>query len=374
MCPFFGFFRVAVPRGLTTVHYFLFFVFFRLEPVQNPLQEMRPILLNGHGRSITLVKYNHDGDILFTISKDKSASAWWSDTGDRLGTYDGHNGAIWDLDCSADSSMVVTGSGDSSAIIWNCETGEILARLPHRGPVHNVSLSEGGKHLFTVSKAIGSAGVYKLRLYELNESIRQLNPLGEEETLEPVQVVDIPEAVCGVWMPLNRGLMIGTNTGDLMLFPFDEGRIIDDPDSVHRIDAHKGKINRIEFNREKTLFITASKDTTAKLFDSRDLVCRKIFYTPAPINHAAISPLFDHVMTGGGQDAKDVTTTSAQHGKFMVRFFHTIYTEEFGRVKGHFGPVNSGSWRNFSSHFIAPRCLLFGVALSEPMLILWIMS
>jgi translation initiation factor 3 subunit I len=128
-------------------------------------------------------------------------------------------------------------------------------------------------------------------------------------------------------------------------FDLDAGGIIDDPELVHKIVAHQGKINRINFNREKTLFITASKDSTAKLFDSRDLVCRKIFHTPAPINHAALSPLFDHVMTGGGQDAKDVTTTSAQHGKFMVRFFHTIYTEEFGRVKGHFGPVNSGALR-----------------------------
>jgi translation initiation factor 3 subunit I len=70
-----------------------------------------------------------------------------------------------------------------------------------------------------------------------------------------------------------------------------------------------------------------------------------VYNTPAPINHAAISPLFDHVMTGGGQDARDVTTTSARQGKFMVRFFHTIYQEEFGRVKGHFGPVNTGPSR-----------------------------
>ena len=171
--------------------------------------------------------------------------------------------------------------------------------------------------------------------------------------MEPVQIVDVPEAVCGVWMPLNRGIMIGTAHGRLMLYPFQDGHIIGDSDSVHIIDAHDNKINRIEFNREKTLFITASKDTTAKLFDSRELVCRKIFSTPAPINHAAISPLFDHVMTGGGQDAKDVTTTSARQGKFMVRFFHTIYTEEFGRVKGHFGPVNSvafhPSGRGFAS-------------------------
>lgn len=35
-----------------------------------------------------------------------------------------------------------------------------------------------------------------------------------------------------------------------------------------------------------------------------------------------------------------VTTTSSSVGKFEARFFHMIYEEEFGRVKGHFGPIN----------------------------------
>ena len=37
----------------------------------------------------------------------------------------------------------------------------------------------------------------------------------------------------------------------------------------------------------------------------------------------------------------DVTTTSTRVGKFDARFFHMVFEEEFGRVKGHFGPINS---------------------------------
>ncbi|KAJ8268227.1 hypothetical protein COCON_G00133990 [Conger conger] len=48
----------------------------------------------------------------------------------------------------------------------------------------------------------------------------------------------------------------------------------------------------------------------------------------------------DHVVMGGGQEAMDVTTTSTRIGKFEARFFHAAYEEEFGRVKGHFGPIN----------------------------------
>lgn len=37
----------------------------------------------------------------------------------------------------------------------------------------------------------------------------------------------------------------------------------------------------------------------------------------------------------------DVTTTSARQGKFEARFYHKIFEDEIGRVKGHFGPLNT---------------------------------
>ena len=36
-----------------------------------------------------------------------------------------------------------------------------------------------------------------------------------------------------------------------------------------------------------------------------------------------------------------VTTTSLRQGKFETRFWHKIFEEEVGRVKGHFGPINT---------------------------------
>ena len=37
----------------------------------------------------------------------------------------------------------------------------------------------------------------------------------------------------------------------------------------------------------------------------------------------------------------DVTTTSSRQGKFEARFYHRIFEDEIGRVKGHFGPLNT---------------------------------
>jgi translation initiation factor 3 subunit I len=39
-----------------------------------------------------------------------------------------------------------------------------------------------------------------------------------------------------------------------------------------------------------------------------------------------------------------VTTTTAKGNKFEARFFHLVFEEEVGRVKGHFGPINTVSF------------------------------
>ena len=52
------------------------------------------------------------------------------------------------------------------------------------------------------------------------------------------------------------------------------------------------------------MFISASKDTTAKLFDCDSLECLKTYKTDRPVNSAAISPIDEH---GGGQQAIEVT-------------------------------------------------------------------
>ncbi|KAM7335968.1 hypothetical protein ACRRTK_004461 [Alexandromys fortis] len=108
-----------------------------------------------------------------------------------------------------------------------------------------------------------------------------------------------------------------------------------------QIDSNEPYINDIQLSRDVTMFVTASKDNTAKLFDSLSLEHQKTFRTESPVNSAALSPNYDHVVLGGGQEAVDVTTTSTRIGKFEASFFHLAFEEEFGRVKGHFGPINS---------------------------------
>ena len=97
----------------------------------------------------------------------------------------------------------------------------------------------------------------------------------------------------------------------------------------------------IQWSADRTYFITASKDKTAKIISARDLSLLKTFPADTPLNTAAMTPKKDFVILGGGQAAMDVTTTSSRQGKFEARFYHKIFEDEIGRVRGHFGPLNT---------------------------------
>ena len=137
------------------------------------------------------------------------------------------------------------------------------------------------------------------------------------------------------WLALNEALFVTFDNGAIRLYDPVTG------DEIDEFFAHEKKINRVSFNKDKTLFITASADFTAKLYDAVDMKHLKTYKTDRPVNAAVISETKDHILLGGGQEAMSVTTTAGKVGKFETRFFHLVYEEEFGTVKGHFGPINA---------------------------------
>lgn len=74
---------------------------------------------------------------------------------------------------------------------------------------------------------------------------------------------------------------------------------------------------------------------------TRNLAILKTYVSDTPLNSATITPKKEYVILGGGQAAMDVTTTSARQGKFEARFYHKVFEDEIGRVRGHFGPLNT---------------------------------
>lgn len=84
----------------------------------------KPLLLQGHERSITQIKYNREGDLLFSASKDQIPNVWYSLNGERLGSFDGHQGTVWCIDVNWETTRFMSGSADQSLKLWDCSTGE----------------------------------------------------------------------------------------------------------------------------------------------------------------------------------------------------------------------------------------------------------
>jgi len=87
---------------------------------------MRLIVLSGHERPISSLKFNRDDDLLFTASADRTINLWNPENGERLGTYEGHTGAVSDIDVDYFSKRLVSCSADGCVKIWNVENGAEL--------------------------------------------------------------------------------------------------------------------------------------------------------------------------------------------------------------------------------------------------------
>lgn len=311
---------------------------------------MRPLLLKGHERSITYIRFNKDGDLLFSCAKDAQPTLWRSTNGERLGTYMGHNGAVFYLDVNDDSKLLLTASGDQTCKLWAVETGRELFTFEHKGPVKCVAWEEGDRGFATASDPFGKEIPAAIHFYAL-----AANPSEQSSTPRLSVTVD-PEnprikTTRIAWLPLNKALVTCSEKGHMSLIDPTTGEV------TARWKAHESEITSIGFNKEKSLCITASRDMTAKLWDCGASISSKeappegmkmppfkllkTYQADTPLNGAAISPFREHVVLGGGQDAMSVTTTSADAGRFESRFHHMVFGHELARVKGHFGPINT---------------------------------
>lgn len=131
----------------------------------SPVQ--RPFLLKGHSRPLTHVKFNREGDLLFSAAKDHTPCVWYAHNGERLGTFNGHNGTVYALDINFDTTRLVTASADRSVKLWDIKSGQELHRsaaqtrpppywcsmlphsFPHKSMVRSVGWSEGDTMILT---------------------------------------------------------------------------------------------------------------------------------------------------------------------------------------------------------------------------------
>ncbi|PVV03647.1 hypothetical protein BB560_001873 [Smittium megazygosporum] len=294
---------------------------------------MRPILLQGHTRPLTQIKYNREGDLLFSVAKDKVVNAWYAHNGERLGTYDGHEGALFSVDVNSSTTMLVTGAADNTIRLWEVKTGKLLHTWKTNTSVKRVEFSKDDNYIVALTE--------KQMKFESEILIYKINDLGTPQPSSPVvSIFPHPsKATVVAWSYYNKYIIAAHEDGSVSLYDWH----VSDPEKqlVKNVQVHSSSITDLQTSEDGTYFITAARDKAACLLDADNLDIIKKYSTDAALNTAAIVPDKDLIVLGGGQAASEVTTTSSRQGKFESRFYHKIFEHEVGRVKGHFGPINT---------------------------------
>ncbi|KAF2665623.1 eukaryotic translation initiation factor-like protein 3 subunit [Microthyrium microscopicum] len=292
---------------------------------------MRPVLLSGHERALTQVKYSSDGDLIFTVAKDQIPSVWFSANGERLGSYSGHVGAVWTVDVNPDTTLLATGAADNTMRLWNVKTGKLLKTWEFESSIKRVEFSPDGRQLLGVTERRQNV-LPSIMVFDIIPDVD-----AEQSSEHALRIIcDESKATVAGFSYNAKYIIAGHEDGTVTQYDGKTGEYIDN------IQAHEEEmqVTDLQWSPDRTYFITSSKDKSAKLITTDDLEVLKTYVTDTPLNSAAIFPVKDYVILGGGQAAMDVTTTSARQGKFEARFYHKIFEDEIGRVRGHFGPLN----------------------------------
>jgi len=313
---------------------------------------MKPIILQGHIRPIRDIKFNKDGDLLFTGSNDRFVTLWASETGERIGTYQ-HSAAVINIAVTQDSKILITGDATGGCYFWDLNSGNLLRKLEKDATmsVKYLDLSFGDQKLCFAYGGRTKESISAIDIFNIKDifSAKADNTTKVINDLVPIYTVTSEKSKFSncKWINLNRNIVCGKEDGSIQLIDYQSGAILKEN------QIHKLNIMDIDVSKCEEIILTASKDGKSCVIDPDTFEVIHTLFPQNPtrnLNSCKISPLFSandenserfHSIVAGGQESRDVTTTHAKKGGFEVIFHNLMYGEEIGAVQGHFGPVNT---------------------------------
>ncbi|KAF9533406.1 serine/threonine kinase receptor associated protein [Crepidotus variabilis] len=279
--------------------------------MSNPLRST-PLVAPGHTRPITHLSFSpiqDDGSFLL-ISSCKDGNPMLREwTGDWIGTFLGHKGAVWSSKLSVDSSRAASGSADFTAKVWDTYSGECLHSFPHNHIVRSVALSPQSSYMLTGGQE------KKVRIFDLNrvdaepDFLLDSGALSHEGTIKSV-----------VWIGDHTGVSAGED-GRVKWWDLRSRKLA-------TTLTFPNPITSMEFSIQTQRLVVTSGKTVAFIpalpGSNQSTHSLNLPYAPSS---ASIHPILqDRFVTGSTSDE-------------WVRV-HGIDGEERDVLKGHHGPVH----------------------------------
>eukprot|EP01117_Protostelium_nocturnum_P004576 TRINITY_DN1650_c0_g1_i1.p1 TRINITY_DN1650_c0_g1~~TRINITY_DN1650_c0_g1_i1.p1 ORF type:complete len:324 (-),score=99.57 TRINITY_DN1650_c0_g1_i1:120-1091(-) len=264
-----------------------------------------PLICSGHSRPVPEVAYSPntpDGFFLVSACIDGKPMLRNGVTGDWLGTFVGHKGAVWTSHIDSKAEKVVTGSADYTAKIWDAMSGEELQSFTGTRIIKTVNFSKDD------TKILAGGQDKIISIYDLAK------PEAEPQKLEG----HTSSIKVALWTDPNTIISGGQDS---------TFRVWDTRTSKEvKNHAFKSEIKGMEASLDKKhITLTSGKEVHFLNSTSFDLV--KSFTLPIELNTAALSQDNSTFVVGGSTD-------------FWVRVYDFNTAKELECHKGHHGPVH----------------------------------
>eukprot|EP00057_Strongylocentrotus_purpuratus_P009899 XP_011664373.1 PREDICTED: serine-threonine kinase receptor-associated protein-like [Strongylocentrotus purpuratus] len=120
----------------------------------------------GHTRPVVDLSFSEitleHGYFMISACKDGQPMLRQGETGDWIGTFSGHKGAVWGAALNREAKLAATAAADFSAKVWDAVSGEALHDFSHKHIVKSVDFSSDSCKLLTASNE------KLLRIFDLN--------------------------------------------------------------------------------------------------------------------------------------------------------------------------------------------------------------
>ncbi|CAG0886274.1 unnamed protein product [Cyprideis torosa] len=264
-----------------------------------------PLTCSGHTRPVVHLAFSditEKGYFLISACKDGKPMLRQGDTGDWIGTFEGHKGAVWGVCLTRDASLAATGAADYTAKIWNANTGDEVKEFSHKHIVKTVEFSRDGRYLLT------GGNEKSLRIFDL-----------QNQEVGPVIISAHSGAVRqALFTPDQRGIISCADDCSLKYFDVASGQEV-------RQAVLPRPLGSLELDPDGRL-ITLAYGNCVGFFNVERFEKIREIQIPAPVNSASLHPQ-KSVFVCGGEDFK------------AYKFDYTT-GNEIESFKGHFGPIH----------------------------------
>lgn len=302
-----------------------------------------PIVCPGHTRPLAELQYihvtneeaNEDRTFLLSACHDRQPMLRDGVTGDWIGTWTGHKGAVWSLQMDPTGSLAATASGDFSARLWDAVTGNSLLELPHSHIVKTCAFSANSEKLATGGKEA------LLRVYDLPTLLLSKKKGGKDNSGNNKQKVtasieikqDAP--ITKVAWLTDRLLVSACSNGKMYLWD---------------VSSASGKSSASPLNVFDTKSAAEIRDMEIRTIMSGQTILtaaagQKVFFfdaTPSTAKYNLIHewPMPIHFKEEGGATLHPSGTKFVAGGSDLwVRVFDFATGAELECHKGHHGPI-----------------------------------